>query len=413
MTLHPNLDGWETKDLRDLVTINYGRDPSAILAADGSFPVFGTSGRERLGTDYLYDGESIVLGRKGTIDRIHFVSGKFWAIDTAYFLSDFREVLPRWLYYFLTSVDFRKLNEATGVPSLSRELLYKIEILRPPSAEQEKIAVILETVDRAIEQTERLIAKQQHIRTGLMQDLLTRGIDEDGHPRTEQNHEFKVWPLGRIPNDWNYSEIHEALELVLDFRGRTPKKLGMEWGGGEIPALSAKNVEMGQINLDRETYYGSDALYQRWMAKGDVSKGDVVMTTEAPLGNVAQIPDNGRYILSQRVILMRGRQGLLLNNFLRHYLASEQFQVAMAIQSSGTTARGIQRRKFERLHIPLPDIREQERISSVLDSIDRAAQAGRTAVQKLIQQKRALLQDLLTGRRRVTALVCEPEMAME
>ena len=165
--------GWVCKTLRDLATINYGKSPKEVLSADGLYPVVGTGGTERYGNGFLHDGESIILGRKGTIDRVHFVTGRFWAIDTAYFLSDFNDTTPRWLFYFLQNLDLRQLNEATGVPSLSRDLLYKIEVETPPPTEQTKIAEILSTVDYAINQTEALIAKQQRIKTGLMQNLLT------------------------------------------------------------------------------------------------------------------------------------------------------------------------------------------------------------------------------------------------
>ena len=74
-----------------------GRDPSAILDDAGEYPVYGTSGSERQGRDYHYDGESIILGRKGSIDRLHFAEGRFWTIDTAYFLSDFGDTVPKWL----------------------------------------------------------------------------------------------------------------------------------------------------------------------------------------------------------------------------------------------------------------------------------------------------------------------------
>ncbi len=205
---------WTDKSLRDLATINYGRDPSAILDDAGQYPVYGTSGSERQGTGYHYEGESIILGRKGSIDRLHFAEGRFWTIDTAYFLSDFDDTVPKWLYYLLCSIDLRALNEATGVPSLSRDLLYKISTPRPPPDEQAKIAEVLSTVDRAIEQTKALIAKHQRIRTGLMQDLLTRGVDEHGNLRSEQTHKFKDSPLGRIPVEWEVRDLQSLLANV-------------------------------------------------------------------------------------------------------------------------------------------------------------------------------------------------------
>jgi type I restriction enzyme S subunit len=76
---------------------------------------------------------------------------------------------------------------------------------------------------------------------------------------------YKMTKLGEIPKEWKIQELHDILDGVIDFRGKTPKKLGMDWGGGDIPALSANNVEMGKINSDKETYYGSEELYKRWM----------------------------------------------------------------------------------------------------------------------------------------------------
>ncbi len=94
---------------------------------------------------------------------------------------------------------------------------------------------------------------------------------------------YKQTEVGVIPEDWEVATIIAATHQIMDFRGRTPKKLGMDWGGGDIPALSAKNVKMGFIDFDEECYLGSDALYSKWMVHGDVAKGDVLFTTEAPL----------------------------------------------------------------------------------------------------------------------------------
>ena len=396
---------WKSKRLRDLAAINYGKSPAGILASDGAYPVVGTGGTERLGNEYLYNGDSIILGRKGTIDRVHFATGRFWTIDTAYFLSGFNEALPQWLYYFLQDIDLRQLNEATGVPSLSRDVLYKIEIPTPPKPEQTKIAEVLSTVDRAIGQTEALIAKQQRIKTGLMQDLLTRGIDEHGNPRSEDTHAFKDSPLGRIPVEWELRRLGEVLDGVIDFRGKTPRKLGMTWGGGEIPALSANNVKMGWIDFDKETYYGSEKLYEVWMTKGDAFRGDIIITMEAPLGNVAQIPDDRKYILSQRVLLFKTRRDLIVNDCLKHQLASHKFQALLMENATGTTAKGIQQSRLMQLPVRISSLREQRRIAEILDAYDARIRVEEVYRRKLKLQKTALMQDFLTGEKRVTPLL--------
>jgi len=148
-------DDWNVRSLKEIAIINYGKSPKEIISADGDIPIIGTGGIERFGDDYLYEGESVILGRKGTIDNPIFISGKFWTTDTAFYLTDFSEVNVKWLFYYLKSVNLRVMNEATGVPSLSRNLLYAIKIKTPPKEEQTQITAILSKTDQAIEQTEK------------------------------------------------------------------------------------------------------------------------------------------------------------------------------------------------------------------------------------------------------------------
>jgi type I restriction enzyme, S subunit len=196
--------------------------------------------------------------------------------------------------------------------------------------------------------------------------------------------------------EWTTRELGEILEHVIDFRGRTPKKLGMDWGGGTIPALSANNVKMGGVNLSEPTFYGSDALYKRWMTSGESQPGDVLITMEAPLGNVAQVPDDERYILSQRVVLLRFDPRTAVNAFVAHQLRSERAQRNLELWSTGTTATGIQRARLVRVPLSIPPLAEQRQISAILDTIDDAIRKTEQIIAKLKQVKQGLLHDLLT-----------------
>ncbi|MCC5629125.1 restriction endonuclease subunit S [Nostoc sphaeroides CHAB 2801] len=182
----------------------------------------------------------------------------------------------------------------------------------------------------------------------------------------------------------------------MDFRGKTPLKIGMTWRGGDIPALSANNVEMGKINLAKETNYGSEALYKKWMNKGDTKKGDIIITMEAPLGNIAQIPDHRKYILSQRVILLKTKEDLIYNDFLKNFLLSDLFQNRLKSYSSGTTATGIQQSKLLKLPIIVPPIPQQQQIARILDTVDKAIAQTETLIAKYKRIKIGLMQDLLT-----------------
>jgi type I restriction enzyme S subunit len=295
------------------------------------------------------------------------------------------------------------MTGSAGQRRVPAQLFGRFEVPLLPFAEQCRIADILDVADAAIRQTDALIAKLKQIKAGLLHDLLTRGLDAHGRLRDPVAHpeQFVESAVGRIPRGWEACQISDLLYDVIDFRGKTPLKIGLEWGGGNIPALSANNVEMGRINLSKETYYGSEKLYRRWMTKGVCTKGDIIITMEAPLGNVAQIPDDRKYILSQRVLLLKTRSERVFNDFLKHELMSTGFQSQLAQNATGTTAKGIQQAKFMKLLVPLPPFSEQVAVAEALDAHDVRIRAEEAYRDKLVQVKRGLMEDLLTGRVRV------------
>jgi len=405
MSGNPFPEQWSRRTLRELATINYGRDPSAILNADGPYPVYGTSGRERLGTAFLYDGDSIILGRKGTIDRVHYATGRFWTIDTAYFLSKFKDAIPKWLFYFLASIDLRSLNEATGVPSLSRDLLYKINVPTPPGSEQSKIAEVLSTVDRAIEQTDALIAKQRRITTGLMQDILTRGIDEHGNLRCEQTHEFKDSRRGRIPEEWHVSLLDS---LALRGSGHTPNKLRPEYWNGGIKWVSLADSRRLDSLLIQETDKEISELGLKNSSAVLHPKGTVILSRDAGVGKSAILAAD--MAVSQHFMAWRCKPQKLDNVYLYYWLQRDKPKFEGIASGSTIVTIGLQ--FFREYEIAAPtSVAEQRRISEVLCAADRAIDQSRLRLGKLIRLKTALMQDLLTSDRRVTALLTEPEEA--
>ena len=175
----------------------------------------------------------------------------------------------------------------------------------------------------------------------------------------------------------------------------------MSWGGGDIPALSAGNVRMGFIDFSQECYLGSETLYSRWMTRGDVEKDDIAFTTEAPLGNVALIPDDRKYILSQRTVLLKMDPRQAFSRYVFQLMLSEQFQKVLADNSSGTTAKGIQRKRFEQLKIVCPSLPEQSAIAAALSDVDALLGALERLLAKKRDLKQAAMQQLLTGQTRL------------
>jgi type I restriction enzyme, S subunit len=164
---------WKKVCLRDVVSINYGKSPKDIFDDTGVFPIYGTGGITGFTNECMHDGESIILGRKGTIDKVRFITGKFWATDTTYFVDKFKEVTPKWLYHYFCSVDLAQFNEASGVPSLGRETLYSIVLYLPSIEEQQKTASVLSTADQEIETLQKQLHLYKQQKRGLMQVLLT------------------------------------------------------------------------------------------------------------------------------------------------------------------------------------------------------------------------------------------------
>ena len=379
---------WTNKTLRDLATINYGRDPSAILDDAGAqYPVYGTSGSERQGTGYHYEGESIILGRKGSIDRLHFAEGRFWTIDTAYFLSDFDDTVPKWLYYLLCSIDLRALNEATGVPSLSRDLLYKISTPTPPPDEQAKIGEVLSTVDRAIEQTEALIAKQQRIKTGLLQDLLTGGIDEHGVLRSEQTHEFNDSPLGRIPVEWDVATVDQIASVTTgdkDTQDADPS--------AEYPFFVRSQT------IEKISSYSFD--------------GEAVLTAGDGVGTGKVFHYfNGRFDFHQRVYCIHSfTDDMLGYYFFCHF--QTHFMARVAQFSAKGSVDSVRRHMIAKMLVPKPGRDEQAQLVNILRSSAKTIDDHTAALLKFRHLKAGLMQDLLTGDRRVTALLGSPKQAV-
>lgn len=158
---------------------------------------------------------------------------------------------------------------------------------------------------------------------------------------------------------------------------------------------------MGFIDFSEECYLGSEALYSRWMTRGDVEKNDIVFTTEAPLGNVALIPDDRKYILSQRTVLLKIDPRQAVSRFVFQLMLSERFQKILADNSSGTTAKGIQRKSFEKLKVVCPSLPEQHAIATALSDVDALLGALEQLIAKKRDLKQAAMQQLLTSQTRL------------
>ena len=194
---------------------------------------------------------------------------------------------------------------------------------------------------------------------------------------------------------WEQRKLLDNVKKVVDFRGRTPKKLGLEWSIDGYLALSALNVKNGYIDETIDAHYGDQQLYDVWMTGNELHKGQVLFTTEAPMGNVAQVPDNKGYILSQRTIAFEVDEKVIAEIYLATVLSSPNIFNRLTELSSGGTAKGVSQKTLSELDIPIPNkVEEQKQIGKYFCNLDNLITLHQRKLSKLKTIKKALLEKM-------------------
>ena len=212
--------------------------------------------------------------------------------------------------------------------------------------------------------------------------------------------EMKRGPKLRFPeftDDWEQRKLLSCIQKITDFRGRTPKKLGMDWSESGYLALSALNVKDGYIDFSQDVHYGDQVLYDKWMSGNELHKGQVLFTTEAPMGNVAQVPDNKRYILSQRTIAFDVKADIITENFLAIVLRSSTVFNTLTSLSSGGTAKGVSQKSLAGVDVQIPsDLREQTLLAEYFRHLDYLITLHQRKLEKLERLKKGVMQKLFS-----------------
>lgn len=211
---------------------------------------------------------------------------------------------------------------------------------------------------------------------------------------TNNNTTYKNTAIGLIPSDWEVKKISDGTTYV-DYRGKTPQKTD-----SGIILITARNIKVGYIDYDISNEYISPEDYSVVMSRGLPEIGDVLMTTEAPMGNVAQI-NKLNIALAQRVIKFRAKSNIITNDYLKYYFLSEKFQKLLDEKSTGGTAKGIKGSTLHKMILIVPPLPEQQKIASILSTWDKAIDNCKGIIEELKIRNKGLTQKLLTGKMRV------------
>jgi len=185
-------------------------------------------------------------------------------------------------------------------------------------------------------------------------------------------------------SEWQTLPLEDCMAAIIDYRGKTPEKTTFG-----VPLVTAKVIKGGRIERPEE--FIAEADFDAWMRRGMPNPGDIVMTTEAPLGEVAQL-DGRKVALAQRVITLRGKPGLLDNTFLKFLLQSSPVQEELRSRGTGTTVVGIRQSELRKVSLTLPPLAEQKAIAAVLGALDDKIELNRRMNATLEAMARALFQ---------------------
>lgn len=366
------------KILQDVADVHYGKSQNGVSDQYGRFPIIGTGGFLGNARVPLFSGPAVVVGRKGTLDNPIFVPGDFWAVDTTFAVIPKENIHAKWLYFSLCNSRLALLNEATGVPSISRDRLYRVLVQDIDFPEQAGIAYVLDTIDEAIAKTEAVIAKLKQVRAGLLHDLLSYGLDENGQLRDPIGppEQFKDSPLGRIPREWDVVTIKEIASIKT---GEKDTQDRIEHGAYPFYVRSDVVERINSYSFDGEAI----------LTAGDgVGVGKVVHYV------------NGRFDYHQRVYNIHNFSKNVCGRFL-YYFFKENFYSRISGMSAKTSVDSVRMDMIANMNVPLFSFDEQAQVANTLSNFEDTIVSEQMELKKLLWLKSGIQDDLLTGRVRV------------
>jgi restriction endonuclease S subunit len=308
-----------------------------------------------------------------------------------------QDVNIEFLYQTMCNINFRNYVQDGAVPSINQLVLDKIRIYISKSPkEQKKIATILQTIDKTIDQTKNLIEKHKKMKEGLMKDLFLVGQTDLDLVDSE---------LGKIPKHWQVKKIIDAAKNKQDAVQTGPfgaQLHSYDYVDEGVPLILIRNIMDGKI-VDKDipfiTQKKADSLPRYWIKEGDIVFSRVADVGRAAVANHTQ----EGWLISGQMLRVRLNNPEINNTFLKYLIATNGFQKALQFKLLGSTRDSINTTILENLPITIPPKKEQEKIETVLSEVDSTIITNYEYLQKLQKMKSGLMQDLLTGKVRVAA----------
>ena len=302
---------WKEYRLDNLMQIKYGKDHKHL--ADGTYPLYGSGGIMRYVEKPLYDDESILIPRKGTLSNLFYLDQPFWSVDTMFYSKINKDLaLPKYLFYTLKTFDLASLNVGSAVPSLTTEVLNEILLSIPDLPTQTAIAEILSSIDDKIELNNKINQELENLAQTVFRQWFIdfEFPNENGEPYKSSGGEMVESELGEIPKGWKVGYLEDVIEFHNGY-AFTSKELESANSSESYHVFKMGHIKKGGgLNAEGTKSYFSKSKAQK-LSKYVLKKGDLLMCMTdmkgnvALLGHTALMNEDDKYIVNQRVGLLR------------------------------------------------------------------------------------------------------------
>jgi type I restriction enzyme S subunit len=388
-------EGWKQLEVQKAFIIGRGRVISKpeIKNNQGIYPVFSSQSKNNgkmgaIGT-FDFDGEYITWTTDGAYaGTVFHRNGKFNCTNVCGTLKDngSYDIFPRFVASYLSTVA-KKHVSYVGNPKLMNGTFAEIEFLLPPLPEQQKIAAILSSVDEVVEKTQAQIDKLKNLKTGMMQELLTKGI---GHT------EFKDSPVGMIPVEWDVCTANDVSQGIMVGVVIKPTQYYVESG---VPALRSANVRLDGLTLSNLKYFSIESNEK--LKKSKLQLGDLLTVRTGYPGTTAVVTKEFVGTNCIDVVITRP-SSRIDSNFLSMWVNSDNGKGQVLKAQGGLAQQHFNVGDMRNLLVALPPLVEQLEIFNVVDSVTNKIKITEKKLEANVNTKKALMQDLLTGKVRVT-----------
>lgn len=385
--------GWREGLVQDFLFLQRGFDLTAKDAKKGNIPVYSSSGVAYFHNEAKVNGPGIVTGRKGSVGPVYLVNEDFWPHDTTLWVKDFRDNDINYIHYFLVFLQLEKFDEASSVPTLNRNNVHGVKCIFPPVCEQKKIAQILSTWDKAISMKEKLLTNSQQQKKALMQQLLTgkkRLFSENGE---------------RFHANWSYLSIASVFSIITDYVASgsfASLRENVSVSDSEGFAHYVRQTDLSARFKNDNLKWVDEKSYE-FLKKSNIYEGDILFVNIGDLGRVYYMPKLSKpaTVAPNLVVLRVNCQND--SKFIYYLLDSDVAQKEIGKIKSGTGLPKISKTELKTMGFSIPSLAEQQKIATVLSAADAEISTLEKKIVCLKEEKKALMQQLLTGKRRVKA----------